>query len=176
MTHSAKLRFCLPPLSVTSFLLTLLQPVARWVQLPDVPVQLSESGDTGTPTGSQNVDSTTASAAPGQSIVAVLAATFIQSASGLMCCIAAAEHTSEHRHQLQVYSLLQPATQAPQAARSWQKSTIDVGGAVGSAREITQEAGTAASAGEAHPVSGGHAYSAAAHLLTSELQTAPQLS
>ena len=159
---------------MTNSILALLQPVARWVQLSDVPSQPSESRDTGTPTGSQNVDSAIASAAPGQSSVTVLGATFVQSASGLMCCIAAAEHESEHGHQLQVYSLLQPVTQAAQAIRSWQKSTIRFGGASGgSSRETTQEAGTAASAGDAHPVSGGHAYSAAAHLLTNLLRKVP---
>ena len=162
---------------MTNSILALLQPVARWVQLPDVPIQPSESRDTGTPTGSQNVDSTTASAAPGQSSITVLAATFVQSASGLMCCIAAAEHESEHGHQLQVYSLLQPVAQAAQAVRSWQKSTIDFGGVTGgSARDTTQGAGTAASAGDAHPVSGGHAYSAAAHLLIDRLQKVHQMS
>ena len=162
---------------MTNSILALLQPVARWVQLPDVPIRPSESRYTGTPTGSQNVDSTVASAAPGQSSITVLAATFIQSALGLMCCIAAAKHESEHGHQLQVYSLLQPVAQAAQAVCSWQKSTIEFGGATGgSARDATQGAGKAASAGETRAVSGRPTCSSAARLLTYQLQKVPRMS
>ena len=162
---------------MTNSISALLQPMARWVQLPDVPIQLSESRDSGTLTDSQGVNSTRASVAPGQNSVPMLAATFIQSASGLVCCVAAAQHESEHSHQLQVYSLLQPVTQAAQAVRSWQKSTIDFGGASGaSARDTTVGAGTAASAAGTRAVSGRHTYSAAAHVLTDKLQKVPRIS
>ena len=97
-----------------------------------------------------------------------MAAAFIQSASGLLCCIAAAKHESEHRHQLQVYSLLQPVTQAAQAVRSWQESTIGLDGATGdSAGHATEGADMAISADEAHTIPGERIYSVAACLLTS---------